>query len=100
MLEPTEQFAPMAWISRPRRACATSTGVRPVKVTHSSVKVTEATTGRSVTARMACTARAISARSEKVSTMRASTPPSTSASACSRKASSASSDVTVPRGAR
>src|SRR5947209_2781946 len=56
--------------------------------------------GTSVIARIAATASATSSRSENVSTMKPSRPPSRRASACSRNAASASSGVTVPSGAR
>ena len=71
-----------------------------MNVTPSSVNAIWAITGRSVMARIASTASAISARSEKVSTTNASTPPSSSASACSRNASRPSAAVTVPSGSR
>src|SRR5437660_526132 len=71
-----------------------------MNVTPSSVNAIWATTGRSVMARIASTASAISARSEKVSTTNASTPPSSSASACSPNASRPSAAVTVPSGSR
>ena len=100
VLEPTEQFAPSAWTPRPTRLRATSTAERPVNVTPSFVNAISATIGRSVTDRTASRASAISAKSENVSTTNASTPPSRSASACSRNATRASSAVTVPRGAR
>src|SRR5438445_177292 len=56
--------------------------------------------GRSATARIASTASATSPRSDIVSTTNASTPPSRSPSACSRKASRASPSPSVPSGAR
>ena len=99
-LEPTEQFAPSAWTGSAHRARATSAAGRPVKVTPSSVNAIWAMIGTSVIARIAATASATSSRSENVSTMNASTPPSSSASACSRNAARASSRVTVPSGAR
>src|SRR5207302_1432612 len=79
---------------------ATSAGVRPRKVRPSSVNATSATMGRSATARIASTASATSPRSDIVSTTNASTPPSRSPSACSRKASRASPSPSVPSGAR
>src|SRR5437899_2975060 len=100
VLEPTEQFAPRAWTPSARNVRPTSAGERPVNVTPSSVKAIGATMGRSVTERIASIASAISARSENVSTMHASTPPSRSPSACSRNAARASSAVTLPSGAR
>src|SRR5207249_2477905 len=99
VLEPTEQFAPRAWTPNARRVRATSAGERPVNVTPSSVKAISAAMGRSVTERIASMASAISARSEHVSTMKASTPPSRSPSACSRNAARESSAVTLPRDA-
>ena len=50
-LGPTEQFAPAASMGSSRRARITSAGVRPRKVTPSSVKARVAITGRSLTAR-------------------------------------------------
>src|SRR3989442_13249243 len=100
VLEPTEQFAPRAWTPSARNVRPTSAGERPVNVTPSSVKAICATMGRSVTERIASIASAISARSENVSTMHASTPPSRSPSACSRNAARASAAVTPPSGAR
>src|SRR5207237_1110002 len=81
-----------------RRARSTPEG--PVNVTPPFVNAICATIGRSVTDRTASRASAISTKSENVSTTNASTPPSRSASACSRNATRASSAVTVPRGAR
>ena len=98
--EPTEQLAPKASTPSARRWRATSSGEWPVNVTPSSVNAISATTGRSVTARTASTASAISVRSEKVSRTKPSTPPSSSASACSWNASLASSVEIVPSGAR
>src|SRR5262249_50799067 len=71
-----------------------------MNVTPSSVNAICAITGRSVIERIASTASAISARSENVSTTKPSTPPSSNASACSRKTSRASSAVTAPSGSR
>ena len=71
-----------------------------MNVTPSSVKATSATIGRSVSARTASTARPISVRSENVSITNASTPPSSSPSACSWNASRASSGSMLPSGAR
>ncbi len=56
--------------------------------------------GSSVSERMASTAICISTGSEKVSTTKASTPPSRSPSACSKNAARASSGSTEPSGAR
>ena len=100
VLEPTEQLAPTAWMGNSRSARTTAAGARPKNVTPSSVNATWATIGRSVSARMASTACCISTGSEKVSTMKASTPPSSSPSACSKKAARASSGSTEPSGAR
>ena len=91
VLEPTEQLAPTAWMGNSRSARTTAAGVRPKNVTPSSVNATWVTIGRSVSERMASTASRISTGSEKVSTTKASTPPSSNPSACSRKAACASS---------
>ena len=99
-LEPTEQFAPTAWIGNSRSVRTTSAAVRPVKVTPSSVNATWVRIGRSVRARTASTASRISVRSEKVSITNASMPPSSSPSACSWNAARASPGSTLPIGAR
>src|SRR2546429_379158 len=100
VLEPTEQLAPIAWTPSAQSVRTTSATARPVNVTPSSVNAICATTGRSVTARIASIASAISARSENVSRISPSAPPSTNASACSRNAARAASAVTPPSPAR
>ncbi len=84
---PTLQLAPTAATPKGSRARTTSAGVWPRTVCPSSSKVIWATTGKSVASRAARTATHSSSRSENVSRRTRSTPPSTSASTCSRKAS-------------
>ena len=95
---PTLQFTPTTSAPRAARAGPNCSGGVPSRLLPSSSVVTRATIGRVHTARAASTAAAASFQSRKVSRMRRSTPPSTSAAACSRKYSRASSMPVLPQG--
>ena len=95
---PTAQFTPMMVAPRFSSSGANRSGGVPSSVLPSSSVVICAMIGRLDTERTASIAAPISFRSRNVSRMKRSTPPSTSACACSRKYSRASSTPVLPHG--
>ena len=95
---PTLQLRPTIWRRDARAPARTLSGAAPSRLLPSSSVVTCATIGSSQTLRTARIAAPISLTSRKVSSTKRSTPPSTSARACSRKNSSASSTPVLPHG--
>ncbi len=82
---PVEQLAPITSAPASSNVRTTSIGLLPARVRPSSSKLICATTGRSQLSRAARSAISISRRSLNVSRISRSTPPSSSASICSRK---------------
>ena len=95
---PTLQLSPAASAPKPSTSRAILSGRAPYEVSPSGWIVISATTGRSVASRHPATASSSSVRSLKVSSTSRSAPPSARASACSRKASRASSRDVGPYG--
>ena len=95
---PTLQLSPTT--SAPQRSSSGTnvSGAAPSRVLPSSSVVICATIGRSQTERTPRIAAPISLTSRKVSSTNRSTPPSTSARACSAKYSCASSTPVLPHG--
>ncbi len=95
---PTLQFTPMTSGPCCSRAGANCSGGVPSRLLPSSSVVICATIGRPQMLRTAAIAALTSLRSRNVSRMNRSTPPSSSACACSRKYASASSLPVLPHG--
>jgi hypothetical protein len=95
---PMLQFTPTT--SAPRRSSsgANCSGGAPSRLLPSSSMVICATMGSAQTLRTAAMAAPISFRSRNVSSTNRSTPPSASASTCSRNHASASSTPVLPQG--
>ena len=95
---PTLQLTPTTLAPRATSAGANCSGGAPSRLAPSSSVVICATMGSPHTPRTAAMAAPISLRSRKVSSTNRSTPPSSSAWACSRKNASASSTPVLPHG--
>ena len=93
---PTPQLTPTTSAPSAASAATASRGRSPAEVVSPATKSSATTTGRSVTARAARRAWRASVSEGKVSNTSRSTPPSTSAPICSRKASRACSAVSAP----
>ena len=95
---PTLQLSPTTSAPSRSRSGTKASGAAPSRLLPSSSVVTCATIGSAQTLRTARIAAPISFTSRNVSRTNRSTPPSTSARACSRKSSSASSTPVLPHG--
>ncbi len=95
---PTLQFTPMRFAPSLTSSGPNRSGGVPSRLLPSCSVVICATIGRSHTPRIASMAAPISLRSRNVSSTNRSTPPSTSARACSSNHSRASSRPVLPHG--